>query len=1028
MAATTPHFRRGLAFMAGLGIAAIPTVGPFLAVLTLFAGRLAFQRADLWWWVSAALLSLPFLLTGHPWDSLLTVAQVLGVWLIFRSATEFRHSAKSRTISEDIGAGLVVGLAITLALGLRQLGGFRFDVAKTALDAITWNTHPAVFGHAILILAASLAVIVPSPRLRVLALAIGAVGVVISGAREAVWAWLIIALGLQFAGRRAQRGTKVVEWALIVTMTLLVTGVATHLGLGRTGFLTAYVPELDNPNLFRGTEVAKGDWWFPLGVTFGSHEEFVDGETRSVIDVTKTSPEPWSRLQQAVILAPGEAYTLSALLRPSPGATPGFDSWGQDNNTASTVTLGTVLDGGTHRVTSSTGMKVISTGAEVLEADWARASVTFEYLGDRPLTWYVGVVPDRSNLLGVTSSFAELQLVQSYSVMPYRPGAAVRGVTDVRQSRFPIWRDALEAIRSKPILGWGPEGFPKAVHSALAGQILLRPVAAHAHNAFLAVWVDRGLVGLIGLLGLFGLLFLRAIQQRDRGALVILAGMIVLNLFDFTVFSGSVIYPLAAVLGWRAAGHRRTADHEAGSGGNLFTRMGLAAADWAVAVSAFAIAYLALSAATSPAQPASNDPFNVLYLALLWPLANALSGQYPAYGRPSSAELQWSVVGAGAAGITALLIGAAFPGQVHVPLSVIFLATGITIILSPLGRGLAKRTLYALRIWGRPVVVFGHRGSADELTESLLAQPLLGLRPVGLVDADPAASMPASLRAIAWRELSPAVERLSNHCIVQPGQQNSTIVQAVLTSAGRNTFRDIQVVPDLHDIPSSDVIAKPLGRSLSLQVRNNLASPANRAFKRGFDLLLVVLGGLVAIPVLVLLALAIRLDSKGPVYFKQRRIGRDGVPFYVWKFRSMVADAPERLASLLENDPEARREWEATQKLVDDPRVTRVGKLLRKTSLDELPQLWNVLRGEMSLVGPRPIVDEEIAKYGEHFRYYIQVRPGMTGVWQVSGRSDTSYDFRVSLDTYYVRNWSAWLDIDILVKTLAVVLKRDGAY
>lgn len=216
--------------------------------------------------------------------------------------------------------------------------------------------------------------------------------------------------------------------------------------------------------------------------------------------------------------------------------------------------------------------------------------------------------------------------------------------------------------------------------------------------------------------------------------------------------------------------------------------------------------------------------------------------------------------------------------------------------------------------------------------------------------------------------------------------------------------------------------------ALSLQVQNNLASPANRAFKRTFDMAAVLLGGVLAAPLVALLAVAIRLDSPGPAFFKQRRIGRDGVPFFVWKFRSMVADAPERLKSLLENDAEARKEWEATQKLVNDPRITRVGRLLRRTSLDELPQLWNVVRGEMSLVGPRPIVDDEIPKYGDQFHYYIQVRPGMTGAWQVSGRSDTSYDYRVALDTYYVRNWSGWIDVDILVKTAAVVLKREGAY
>src|SRR5690606_27755274 len=151
------------------------------------------------------------------------------------------------------------------------------------------------------------------------------------------------------------------------------------------------------------------------------------------------------------------------------------------------------------------------------------------------------------------------QLTATYTLLPYRPGAAERGVTDLRTSRFPIWRDALDAIGARPLFGWGPDGFPVAVEVLRPDETLLRPVAAHAHNALLAAWVDRGLVGVLGLLGLFALLGLRAIQQRDRAVAVVLAGVLVLNVFDATLLSGAVLYPLAAVLGWRAVGHREVA-------------------------------------------------------------------------------------------------------------------------------------------------------------------------------------------------------------------------------------------------------------------------------------------------------------------------------------------------------------------------------------------------------------------------------------------------------------------------------------
>lgn len=158
------------------------------------------------------------------------------------------------------------------------------------------------------------------------------------------------------------------------------------------------------------------------------------------------------------------------------------------------------------------------------------------------------------------------------------------------------------------------------------------------------------------------------------------------------------------------------------------------------------------------------------------------------------------------------------------------------------------------------------------------------------------------------------------------------------------------------------------------------------------------------------------------------RIGKNGKPFPCYKFRSMCVDAKIKLEELLETDPEAKAEWERDFKLRNDPRVTKSGAFLRKTSLDELPQIFNVLKGEMSLVGPRPIIHEELERYGEYVDDYLMVKPGITGMWQVSGRSDIDYEERVLLDSWYVRNWSVWIDIVMLFKTFKVVLLRKGAY
>jgi Undecaprenyl-phosphate galactose phosphotransferase WbaP len=207
-----------------------------------------------------------------------------------------------------------------------------------------------------------------------------------------------------------------------------------------------------------------------------------------------------------------------------------------------------------------------------------------------------------------------------------------------------------------------------------------------------------------------------------------------------------------------------------------------------------------------------------------------------------------------------------------------------------------------------------------------------------------------------------------------------------------------------------------------------LLLPDPQRIKRVFDILFTLVMALASLPLGILIALAIVLDSRGGVFFSHTRVGKGGKPFRIWKFRSMIAASDEILARHLERNPTLVEEWKLSHKLKDDPRVTRVGRLLRKTSLDELPQVWNVLRGDMSMVGPRPIVSEESAKYGPAFALYSQVRPGLTGLWQVSGRNDTNYKRRVALDCQYIRDWSLWLDAKILLKTVRVVLGGRGAY
>ncbi len=201
-----------------------------------------------------------------------------------------------------------------------------------------------------------------------------------------------------------------------------------------------------------------------------------------------------------------------------------------------------------------------------------------------------------------------------------------------------------------------------------------------------------------------------------------------------------------------------------------------------------------------------------------------------------------------------------------------------------------------------------------------------------------------------------------------------------------------------------------------------------RVIKRSMDIVLVILAGPVLIPLFLAVAAAVRFTSPGPVLFSHRRIRKHGAFFTMWKFRTMCLDSAQVLEDFLAANPEARAEWRESHKLRHDPRVTRVGIFLRRFSLDELPQFWNVLQGTMSLVGPRPIVAAEVEKYGDHFADYCKVKPGLTGLWQVSGRSEVTYEERVQLDCRYVREWALTNDAKILSRTTFSVVNQDGAY
>lgn len=344
-------------------------------------------------------------------------------------------------------------------------------------------------------------------------------------------------------------------------------------------------------------------------------------------------------------------------------------------------------------------------------------------------------------------------------------------------------------------------------------------------------------------------------------------------------------------------------------------------------------------------------------------------------------------------------------------------------------RNLLRAAMIRLGIWSTPAVIIGSGPVAERLVHILEKHKHIGFKPVAiLTDESPQNEL---LRNRLVVEHPANAKRLRDeygivHAIIADQDASSTERSSV-TDRYESCFEQLIVVPSGPAIGSLSVNTVDMGGILGLEVPRSNLNWSGVILKRSLDLCVAGAAGVIASPVFIMLYLATKLSSPGPVFYGQRRIGRNGQYFTAWKFRSMVTNADAVLEQHLSRDPELRKEWELTQKLTNDPRVLPVGKLLRKTSLDELPQLWNVIRGEMSLVGPRPIVDAEVPRYGNIFAYYKMVRPGVTGMWQISGRSNTTYAERVRYDEYFVRNWSIWLDLYILFRTVKTVLLREGA-
>ena len=347
-------------------------------------------------------------------------------------------------------------------------------------------------------------------------------------------------------------------------------------------------------------------------------------------------------------------------------------------------------------------------------------------------------------------------------------------------------------------------------------------------------------------------------------------------------------------------------------------------------------------------------------------------------------------------------------------------------------RFILKKIFDRFHLFEEPVLLMGAGLTAQILLSHIKEDIGLNYRFIGyLEDNVPNEEVAAQLPRLGrFADAVDVVKKtgVKNVLVMAPGLEQRRLQDIVYEI--QPLVSNVGFIPDMGTMPLSNMEAESLidGHMMMFSVRNNLRSRANRLLKQVFDWCLTLVGTVCISPFLLLIGLWIHYDSPGPILFKHRRIGKGGKEFYCYKFRTMCMDSKEKLEELLETNPEAKKEWAANFKLKHDPRVTRSGNFLRSTSLDELPQIFNVLKGEMSLVGPRPIIKEEIHYYGKYIDDYYMVQPGITGLWQTSGRSDTGYEQRVQMDTWYVRNWDFWFDVVLLWRTMKVVIQRKGAY
>lgn len=344
---------------------------------------------------------------------------------------------------------------------------------------------------------------------------------------------------------------------------------------------------------------------------------------------------------------------------------------------------------------------------------------------------------------------------------------------------------------------------------------------------------------------------------------------------------------------------------------------------------------------------------------------------------------------------------------------------------------LTKRILVAAQLWLKPVVAIGSQEGIGILQKSFAAEPGLGYRIVNIISYSPGRKSLREQLSLnnfdEWQEII-TCSGVSEVIIALPELKRTELLRLIYRI--QPLVKNVAILPDLQGLPLSNLETDFFfdQKTVLLRVCNNLLVYHNRLLKRIFDLCCGSIFLLVALPIMLVIAVLVKINSPGPIFHDGKRLGKDGRNFRCLKFRTMYVNEHEILQKYLDAHSEAAEEWQRYAKLrTFDPRVTKVGKWLRKYSLDELPQIMNVLKGEMSLVGPRPYLPSEYGRMSFYKEIILKILPGITGLWQVRGRNEIPFEGRLSLESWYVRNWSIWLDITLLIRTVGAVFRRRGA-